>query len=138
LEIDAQVVPIGIAGDGQIEVPDDVRSVGWYRFGPAPGDTGSAVLVGHVDDHLQGMGVLARIGDLNPGDAIEIDDAAAGIHGFTVVSREQWTKSQIPMGRLFDRGGQPRLVLITCGGAFDASRLQYDDNIAITAVPVSG
>jgi hypothetical protein len=41
------------------------------------------------------------------------------------------------MDRIFDRGGSSRVVLITCGGSFNSSTLGYDDNIAITAVPVS-
>ena len=36
-----------------------------------------------------------------------------------------------------DRGGAARLVLITCGGRFDQASLSYDDNIAVTAVPVA-
>jgi len=137
LGVDAAVIPVGVDGNGDVQVPDDVGTVGWYRFGPVPGATGSAVLVGHVDDHLQGVGVLARIGDLNPGDRIEIVDDNGGARTFAVVSREQWAKDGTPMARLFDRGGQARLVLMTCGGVFDRSRLSYDDNIAVTAVPVT-
>ncbi|HEY5879135.1 MAG TPA: class F sortase [Nakamurella sp.] len=136
LGVDAAVTPVGV-DDGELQVPDDVDTVGWYRFGPAPGDTGSAVLVGHVDDYRQGAGVLARIGDLNPGDPIEVVDDHGVTRPFVVVAREQWPKDETPLGRLFDRGGQPRLVLITCGGAFDPNRLEYDDNITVTAAPVA-
>ena len=40
-----------------MDLPEDVDRVGWYRFGPAPGADGSAVLAGHVDDAEQGLGV---------------------------------------------------------------------------------
>ena len=56
---------------------------------------------------------------------------------FTVVAREEWHKTQVPLDRLFDRGGKSRLVLMTCGGSFNSSTLGYDDNVAITAVPVA-
>lgn len=135
LGVDAAITPVGVAQDGEVEVPEDVSTVGWYRFGPVPGAAGSSVLVGHVDDYRQGVGVLARIGDLDPGDTIEIADADGGVRGFTVVAREQWNKTEVPLDRLFDRGGEPRLVLLTCGGAFDDSRLGYTDNIAVTAIP---
>lgn len=138
LAVDAPVAPVGVTDDGEVQVPVDVGTVGWYRFGPAPGALGSAVLIGHVDDVHQGVGVLARIGELNPGDLIEITDSNGDPRTFSVVAREQWAKADAPLTRLFDRGGSSRLVLVTCGGAFDHNRLQYTDNIAVTAVPVTG
>ncbi len=129
------MVPVGVTDTGEMEVPHDVSEVGWYRYGPAPGaPEGSAVLTGHVDDYRQGVGVFARIGDLNPGDVVQVADESGATREFTVVSREEWAKSEVPLARLFDRGGAGRLVLITCGGTFNDATLGYDDNIAITAV----
>ncbi len=119
-----------------MEIPRDVATVGWYKFGPAPGAAnGSAVLTGHVDDVRQGPGVFADLGGLDPGDPIAVVDDAGVVRQFTVLSREQWNKGEVPLARLFDRGGDARLVLITCGGSFNSSTLGYDDNIAVTAVP---
>jgi sortase (surface protein transpeptidase) len=120
-----------------MEIPPDVATVGWYRFGPAPGSAeGSAVLSGHVDDYRQGAGVFSRIGDLAPGDTVRIVDVTGATREFSVLSREEWSKGEVPLDRIFDRGGSSRLVLITCGGSFNSSTLGYDDNIAVTAVPV--
>jgi len=139
LSVEASVVPIGVDDNGQLDIPKDVTTVGWYRFGPAPGATqGSAVLTGHVDDHLQGAGALAELGSLQPGDTVTVTDDIGAARTFSVLSREEWHKSEVPLDRLFDRGGDPRLVLITCGGEFNTSTLGYDDNIAITAVPTGG
>jgi sortase (surface protein transpeptidase) len=137
LGVDTAIVPVGVNSDGLMDIPPDVSTVGWYRFGPAPGAAaGSAVLSGHVDDHLQGVGVFGRIGDLGPGDAVRIVDEAGVTRAFSVLSREEWSKGEVPLDRIFDRGGSSRLVLITCGGSFNSSTLGYDDNVAITAVPV--
>ncbi len=120
-----------------MDIPPDVTTVGWYRFGPVPGAAaGSAVLSGHVDDYRQGVGVFGRIGDLEPGDIVRIVDETGVTRDFSVLSREQWSKGEVPLDRIFDRGGSSRLVLITCGGSFNSSTLGYDDNVAITAVPV--
>ena len=127
------VVPIGVDDDEALAIPKDVRTAGWYRFGPAPGQPGSAVLAGHVDDHLQGVGLFAVIGDLGVGDQIVVTDAGHVQRTFRVVAREEWHKSQVPMDRLFARSGPPRLVLLTCGGDFDRDTLSYVDNIAVTA-----
>jgi sortase (surface protein transpeptidase) len=137
LGVDTTVVPVGVDENGLMEIPHDVGTVGWYRFGPAPGTgTGSAVLSGHVDDYRQGVGVFGRIGDLGPGDVVRVSDESGVAREFSVVSREEWSKGDVPMDRLFDRGGSSRLVLITCGGSFNSDTLGYNDNIAITAVPV--
>ncbi len=137
LGVDAEVAPVGVDSEGLMEIPQDVDTVGWYRFGPVPGAAaGSAVLSGHVDDYQQGQGVFARIGDLGPADEIRVTDQNGSTRRFTVLSREEWSKGEVPLDRLFDRGGSPRLVLITCGGSFNSSTLGYDDNIAITAVPI--
>ena len=138
LGVDTDVVAVGVDDAGLMEVPQDVDTVGWYRFGPAPGAAaGSAVLSGHVDDYRQGPGAFARIGELGPGDLVRVVDDSGVSRDFSVLSREQWNKGEVPLDRLFDRGGDPRLVLITCGGSFNSSTLGYDDNIAITAVPIS-
>ncbi|HEY5116043.1 MAG TPA: class F sortase [Nakamurella sp.] len=139
LGVDSSIVPIGVDDKGQLDIPADVRTVGWYRFGPAPGTAqGSAVLTGHVDDYLQGAGALANLGSLQPGDTVTVTDETGVPRTFSVLSREEWHKSEVPLDRLFDRGGDPRLVLITCGGPFNTSTLGYDDNIAVTAVPTGG
>lgn len=138
LGIDTVVVSVGVDDAGLMEVPQDVDTVGWYRFGPAPGAAaGSSVLSGHVDDYRQGPGAFARIGDLGPSDVVRVTDESGVSREFTVLAREQWNKGEVPLDRLFDRSGAPRLVLITCGGSFNSSTLGYDDNIAITAVPIS-
>lgn len=139
LGVDTVVVPVGVDDEGEMEVPQDVDTIGWYRFGPAPGAAqGSAVLTGHVDDYRQGTGVFADLGALQPGDTVTVTDGAGAARTFSVISREEWRKGEVPLDRLFDRGGSARLVLITCGGTFNTSTLGYDDNVAITAVPVGG
>lgn len=137
LAVEAPVVTVGVDAAGLMEVPPDVATVGWYGFGPAPGATaGSAVLTGHVDDADQGPGVFAALGRLEPGDPIEVTDVDGIVRRFEVVARESWPKDEVPLDRLFQRTGPARLVLITCGGAFDPAASSYEENIAVTASPL--
>ncbi len=134
--MDAPVVAVGVDESGVLGVPEDVATAGWYRFGPLPGSVrGSAVITGHIDDHLQGVGAFASILGLGIGDPIEVMDAHRVTHRFTVIAREEWRKAEVPISRLFQRSGSPRLVLITCGGPFDAGTRSYRDNVAVTAIP---
>ena len=133
--VDATVVPVGVQpGTDDIEIPD-IDHVGWYELGPSPGQQGSAVLVGHVDGDGR-PGVFFDLGKLVPGDVVTVDFADGGRADFRVVGRQQVAKAALPAD-LFARDGDPRLTLITCGGAFDSSTGHYLDNVVIVAVPVT-
>ncbi len=49
LGIDGQVAPTGVNERAELDVPADARTLVWYRFGPSPGEAGSAVIAGHLD-----------------------------------------------------------------------------------------
>jgi hypothetical protein len=134
--VNAEVDEVGVdTGTGQMEVPQPADRLGWYRFGPGLDATaGSIVIAGHVDDE-SGPGAFFRLGDLEPGDSIEVTGVDGETRTFEVVAREVHHKSEVPLQQYFARDGAPRLTLITCGGAFDRDSGQYRDNIVITAVP---
>ncbi|MGY2066976.1 class F sortase [Blastococcus sp. SYSU DS0619] len=134
--ISAPIDPVGVAGDGQMELPEDVDRVGWYRFGPEPGTDGNAVLAGHVDDREQGIGALFPVRDAEPGDELTVTDAAGETTRWRVVSRELVQKQVLPLEEIFARTGPPRLVVITCGGPFLPEFRSYRDNVVVVAEPV--
>ncbi|TWH75159.1 sortase (surface protein transpeptidase) [Modestobacter roseus] len=134
--VDAPLDPVGVSPDGQMELPEDVDRVGWYRFGPVPGDEGSAVLAGHVDDREQGLGALFPLRDAQTGDVVVVTGATGAETRWQVVSRELITKQALPLDSIFNREGPPRLVLVTCGGPFDAETRSYRDNVVVVAQPL--
>jgi Sortase domain len=136
LGLDAPVDAVGITPDGQMNLPDDVARVGWYRFGPAPGGAGSAVLAGHVDSRAQGLGALASLPNATPGDEVRVTDAAGALTRWRVVGRELIEKPAVPLSSLFGRTGPARLVLITCGGPFVPELGSYRDNVVVVAEPL--
>jgi LPXTG-site transpeptidase (sortase) family protein len=122
-----------------MEVPEDVATVGWYRFGPGPGEgAGSAVLSGHVDDRVQGRGAFYRLSDLEPGDPVGVELADGTAVDYRVTLVERIAKEELPVDRLFARDGAPRLTLVTCGGDFDREARSYRENVVVTAEPVGG
>ncbi len=136
LGVDAAVEPVGVRDDGQMALPDDVDRLGWYRFGPVPGAGGSAVLAGHVDDADQGLGALAPLRDAEPGAEVVVTDTAGTATRWRVVSRQVIEKQALPVDRLFARTGEPRLVLVTCGGPFLPDVGGYRDNVVVVAEPL--
>jgi hypothetical protein len=134
--VDAAVDVVGVEPDGQMTLPDDVDRVGWYRFGPAPGADGSAVIAGHVDDREQGLGAMAPLREAEVGDEVLVTDSAGTATRWRVVSRELIEKQVLPLDRLFAREGPPRLTLITCGGPFLPEFGSYRDNVVVVAEPL--
>lgn len=136
VDISAPVVPVGVETDGTAEIPERVDTVGWYRFGPAPGaPAGSTVLMGHVDDRVQGEGAFFRLREVGAGSVVSVVTADGVTHRYRVVGRQQYPKSEVPLAAIFSRSGTPRLTLITCGGTFDRAARSYEDNVVVTAVP---
>lgn len=135
--VDAAVVEVGVDPDGLMTVPGDVATAGWYRHGPVPGAPGSAVIAGHVDSRTQGRGAFFELGALALGDEIVVVDADGQETTWTVTARETFAKASLPVADLYDRSGSPRLVLITCGGDFDAAARSYRSNVVVVAQPAS-
>jgi sortase (surface protein transpeptidase) len=134
--LETKVVRVGVdRRTGGVEVPPDVRTVGWYRFSPIPGEPGSSVLLGHVDSSTQGPGAFFHLASLDPGTRIRALLADRSSRTFRVVARRSYLKSRLPAA-VFARTGRPVLTLVTCGGPFDASIGHYRDNVVVYAVPV--
>ncbi len=132
--LDARVVAVGLRPDGQMEVPAGT-DVGWYRLGPVPGATGSAVLAAHVDFDGR-RGAFFDLRSVPVGAEVFVDGDGT-TRRFVVTVREQLAKDAVALDRYFTAEGPERLTLITCGGAFDRGSGHYVDNIIITADPAA-
>lgn len=136
LDIDMPVLPVGIAPDGQTEVPADALDAGWYRFGPGAGaDRGATVILAHAGSVITPRGPFSRLSGLAGGELIEVTDEAGAEHTYRVVSVEVLEKLTLDLTPYFERDGEPKLVLITCGGQWDESASSYRSNVIVTAVP---
>jgi sortase (surface protein transpeptidase) len=134
-DLDVRVEPTGVAEDGSMELPDTVRRAGWYRYSAVPSSRiGSTVIAAHVDTRTEGLGPFARLAGLRRSDRIVLTDRSGADHRYSVEVIRRVTRTKLPVDDLFDRDGSPRLVLITCGGAYDA-RNGYHDNIVVLAEP---
>lgn len=137
LDVDTKVFPVGLDENEAIEIPEDIRYVGWYDLGVPPGvDRGSAVLVAHRDGRVQGRGVFYFLGTLDVGDTVIVQTSAGDDLPYEVVSRESILKKRLPYEELFAVDGPPRLTLISCGGYYDPDNGGYQDNVVVTAVPL--
>ena len=133
IDVDHPLIPVGLNPDGSMEIPHDVQEIGWYRVqGVLPGDDGTAVLAGHVDSRSQGPGAFYDLRHLDTGDQVTVSDGDQQ-QEWVVTARRSYDKNTIPIEDIFLDHGEPRLVLITCGGAFDRTARSYRDNIVVYA-----
>jgi len=136
--IDATIAPVGVDARGFMAIPREVRQVGWYRYGRAPGDpAGAAVIAGHVDTRQQGAGALFPLRGIDVGDRITVTVGRRDLQ-YQVVGKQTIVKQRLPVEELFARDGAPRLVIITCGGPFVPELSSYRDNLVVVAVPAAG
>lgn len=133
--LDVPVAPVGVAKNEQMRLPANPGVLGWYRFGPAPGaGTGSAVLAGHVDSERYGVGPLADLGVVAPGDRVRVRLASGRWAAYRVDSIERFDRRALP-DAVFGRAGPERLRIVTCTGAYLPDAGGYQENLVVTAVP---
>ncbi|MEU8192624.1 class F sortase [Microbispora amethystogenes] len=136
--VKASVGSVGVQKSGVIQAPPLSRPslTGWYRFGPAPGDQGPAIILGHVNTR-KGAAVFSRLRELKRGNKIAVLRADGKTAIFTVDGIEQVSKSAFPTKRVYGNTITSSLRLITCGGVFNAKQHSYTDNIVVYATLTS-
>jgi len=130
--VDAAVGRLGLNQDGTIEVPADFNQAGWYDKGPAPGETGPAVVLGHLDS-LTGPAVCARLGSLRQGSDVLVIRQDGSQLRFAVERVASFSSDAFPTDQVYGATRGPALRLITCGGNFNVGRGRYSANVVAFA-----
>jgi sortase (surface protein transpeptidase) len=128
----APVTRLGLEPDGALEVPTSFTETGWWSGGFRPGQTGPAVIVGHVDS-ADGPAVFANLRELVEGDVVQVYRADGSGIEFEVERVEEHEKDDFPTQGVYSETVQPELRLMTCGGEFDDSEGHYDRNVIVWA-----
>lgn len=133
IKVDAPVIDVNLDPDGWIEAPppQDPNLAGWYQNGVAPGQRGTAVVVGHVDN-LSGPAVFYGLGSLRKGQHIEVARYDDRIAVFEVYGVEVFSKSDFPGPLVYGDTGYAELRVITCGGGYSKAD-GYDGNVVVFA-----
>ncbi|MCX4807421.1 class F sortase [Streptomyces sp. NBC_01214] len=133
INVDAPVMTVGLDAEGWIDAPppQDRNLAGWYLNGISPGQRGSAVIVGHVDN-AQGPAVFYGLGSVKPGNHIEVERYDGRTAVFEVYGVEVFSKEAFPGARVYGDTGHAELRVITCGGGYSKAR-GYDGNVVVFA-----
>jgi sortase (surface protein transpeptidase) len=122
---------LGVNSDGTVQVPAPEKAAypGWFAPGPAPGQAGSAVVLGHVDS-LHGPAVFYQLRLLRAGDRVDIRLRDGSLVAFSVEDVATYSHADFPAARVYRSGGRPALTLVTCGGAYDP-QTGYQANVVV-------
>lgn len=126
---------LGLASSGEVEVPKDYVSVGYYKNGPTPGQRGPAVVLGHVDSY-KGPAVFFSLGQLVVGDEITIERVDGTTVTFAVTEMERNEQSNFPTAKVYGNLNYAGLRLITCTGVYDHGKQRYSHNLIVYATLV--
>lgn len=124
---------VGVDRHGLMQIPEDLRTAGWYRYGARPGQGGGAtVLAAHVDTAAAGVGPWASLKKVRVGATVTLGTDKQDIR-YQVTEVIRVRKAGLDTASLFSTVGPERLHLVTCGGRFDARTGHYQDNLIVVA-----
>ena len=112
---------LGLNPDGSVQVPTNFNVPGWYKFGPTPGERGSAVILGHVDI-FRGPAVFFYLRDLRPGNQVIVQLADHKIARFAALGLRVYTKALFPEKIVYGSRPYSALQLVTCGRSLTTPR----------------
>jgi sortase (surface protein transpeptidase) len=134
--VNARVIPLGLDATGGVAIPplSTPFLTSWYDKGPAPGQDGPAVLLGHVDAAGVGPAAFYDLGDLMPGDLVYVTRRDHRTAVFRVTAVVLYPERQFPSRDVYGFTPNPTLRLITCGGDYDEQTHLYLDRTVAFAV----
>jgi hypothetical protein len=153
--VHARVTANALNQDGTLHVPADPTTVSWARQDAAPGSShGTAILTSHINYVINGHLVIGALSDLALyaqqaiGKTITLRLADHRVLHYRIVAGREYTKDQLAASprlraelynqkQVYGPAGHPsgRLLLVSCGGAFDPYTGEYQDNVFLYALP---
>jgi LPXTG-site transpeptidase (sortase) family protein len=129
LGIHAPIVGVGLDQGYQVAIPpfDKPKETAWYQNSAVPGETGSAMITGHVDTNA-GPAVFKNLSRIKPGDTLKVTLSNGAQVGFQVSETATYPKADFPAERVYGQSSFPALNLVTCAGAYDRAAGTYQDN----------
>ena len=118
INVNAPVERVAEDASGSMAVPivQQWTGVGWYIYGPYPGDVGSAVIDGHLDRPGGSPAVFWNLRQLRAGDQVFFDSPGKPRLRFRVTKVATYTPATAPLDAIFNNTRGRFLNLVTCAG----------------------
>jgi hypothetical protein len=154
--VHARVTANRLNPDGTLFVPSDPEVVSWAKQDVPPGAPhGTTILTSHINYVINGRTVVGALSDLAEyaktalGKTFTVRTTDGRVLTYRIMAGREYTKEQLAADpglrkalydqtKVYGPADQPsgRLLLVSCGGAFDAYSGEYEDNVFLYALPV--
>jgi len=131
--VNAHIIPVGVTATNNLDVPPNYTEVGWYKYGPRPGEQGNVVLDAHVDNGANIPGPFKHLRKAKVGDEISIHAEDGSEIKYRIIRTDVYWTKEFPSELIFHEKGGALLKLITCHGTFIPSEDTYDQRLVVTA-----
>lgn len=133
IRVNAPLMGLGLTPQGSLDVPPPAQKnlAGWYEAGTTPGETGTAIVAGHVDN-ADGPAVFYDLGALKKGGTIEVERRDGSTAVFAVDAVEVYEARDFPDDKVYGAAHRPELRVITCGGGYSKTT-GYQGNVVVFA-----
>lgn len=133
LNISTRIQYVGINSKGNMSTPSNFVDVGLYKYGPLPGEKGSAVIAGHVVNGLGLKSIFGNLKNIKIGDSVYVEMKKGDRIKF-VVSLISVYDFDAPAPEVFNQNDGSYLKLITCYGKWSKEYRTHDKRLVVTAV----
>lgn len=133
IDLDLDLVPVGLDEAGVMETPEDWQEAGWYIKGGKPGETKNLIINGHYDTNIGAPAAFFNLAKLKYGDVVEVRDEYGRIFTYKVVILsylDVTDPSRLEV--LENEENKSTLTLITCGGNY-LQGSGYDKRLVVKA-----
>lgn len=130
LNVDAPIDQLGLTENGDMDIPLNIEKTGWYKYGPHPGNIGSAVIAGHLSGKKGEPGVFKNLDKLQKGDNLSIIDDKGQTISFTVRETRYYDQNEEP-SEVFNSSSGEHLNLITCAGSWNKSERSFSKRLVV-------
>jgi sortase A len=130
-KVKANIQYVGRTTKGNMGSPTNFSEVAWYKHGTVPGETGSAVMAGHVDNALALAGVFKNLKNLKIGDDVYVTRHDGNQLHFVVQDIQRYPYNAIPTDTIFNRNDGAYLNLVTCEGEWLQDQKTYEERLVV-------
>ncbi len=134
ISVDASIQYVGLTTKNNLAVPSNFIDTAWYEDGPVPGQNGTAIIDGHLDDGLGFPAVFWNLSKLSVGDEIDITTNGGRTLRFAVTQTDTYNYNDPnASAEIFAQSNAPTIRLITCAGSWVESAKMYNERTVVTA-----
>ncbi len=133
INLNREIIDVGVTDEGNLDVPPNFTQVGWYKYGTLPGQIGSTVLDGHVDNGSTIPGPFKRLRNVKIGDKVYVTSADGTRYTYEIIGAVAYATNSFPSNYVFHDQSDALLKIITCYGNFIESLDTYDQRLIVTA-----